>query len=164
MRKRCTNPKNVKFPTYGGRGIRVCERWLNSFPNFLADMGERPTGKTLDRHPNNDGNYEPTNCRWATAKEQRANQRSVPEMNRSKHESTVAIRPYVDSRDPADAKSYEDKLAAELATEGDRENARDSNAEILHAMADMLEPVNPEIADALRPDEELPCFLKRQAE
>lgn len=69
MHARCSNPKNVKFHRYGGRGIRVCERW-STFENFLQDMGERPQGKTLDRYPHSDGNYEPGNCRWATPKEQ----------------------------------------------------------------------------------------------
>jgi hypothetical protein len=56
------------------RGVKVCERW-QKFENFLADMGERPQGRTLDRYPNNAGNYEPGNCRWATAKEQAANRK-----------------------------------------------------------------------------------------
>lgn len=74
MLSRCYNSHEAGFKNYGGRGIAVCERW-HSFKNFLADMGERPAGKTLDRFPNNDGDYEPGNCRWATPKEQKANQR-----------------------------------------------------------------------------------------
>lgn len=71
MRKRCSNPKSNGYARYGGRGISVCQRW-DEFNNFIADMGERLPGKTLDRK-DNDGNYEPSNCRWATRKEQSAN-------------------------------------------------------------------------------------------
>ena len=72
MRQRCNNPDHPAFPRYGGRGISVCERW-EVFENFLADMGEPPPDKSLDRHPNNDGNYESNNCRWATKQEQNRN-------------------------------------------------------------------------------------------
>ncbi len=64
MIQRCTNQKHKAFPRYGGRGISVCERWRLSFAAFLVDMGDRPASTELDRFPNNDGNYEPGNCRW----------------------------------------------------------------------------------------------------
>lgn len=80
MHDRCLNPKDKGYPYYGGRGITICERWRGEtgFKNFLADMGPRPRGKSIDRFPNNDGNYEPGNCRWATAKQQINNRRPLP--------------------------------------------------------------------------------------
>jgi Helix-turn-helix len=76
MKKRCSNPRFKRFKDYGGRGITVCARWLDSFSNFLEDVqvGWEP-GLLLDRYPNNDGNYEPGNVRWATRKESANNQR-----------------------------------------------------------------------------------------
>lgn len=75
MRSRCSNVNVWQYPYYGGRGITVCERWQHSFENFLADMGARPAGMTLDRYPDVNGNYEPINCRWATRSEQGRNKR-----------------------------------------------------------------------------------------
>lgn len=73
MKRRCLSPQASNFTDYGGRGITVCQRWLK-FENFLADMGDRPEGKSLDRI-DNDGNYEISNCRWSTPLEQSKNKR-----------------------------------------------------------------------------------------
>lgn len=73
MRTRCTNRTRTFWKYYGGRGIKICKRW-KQYESFVADMGIRPKGKTLDRI-NPDGNYEPDNCRWATPKQQTRNRR-----------------------------------------------------------------------------------------
>jgi hypothetical protein len=74
MKARCMNPTSPDYEEYGGRGITVCDRWKNSFENFLTDMGERPKGMTLDRKENDRG-YFKNNCRWATPTQQQHNRR-----------------------------------------------------------------------------------------
>jgi hypothetical protein len=87
--QRCTNPNYANWANYGGRGIKICERWLD-YENFLADMGERPEGTTLDRFPNNNGDYEKGNCRWATPKQQANNRR--PKRKLMLHVHGIRIR------------------------------------------------------------------------
>jgi hypothetical protein len=75
MKSRCSREKDISYYKYGGRGIRVCDSWFSSFTAFLKDMGERPRGTTINRI-NNDGDYEPGNCEWATASKQTHNTRT----------------------------------------------------------------------------------------
>lgn len=84
MKQRCLNPASANYHNYGGRGIAICKRWVDSFENFLDDMGGCPHGLTLERIDNN-GNYEPSNCKWDTWKHQQNNKRE--------RKATVIARP-----------------------------------------------------------------------
>lgn len=98
MKQRCYNPNNDRFQSYGARGITVCERWLNSFTNFLADMGERPPGLTLDRKDTN-GNYSPDNCVWSDDRTQLHNRRCMNEASCiQERDSKYRVRIYLNSK------------------------------------------------------------------
>lgn len=94
MIRRCTDPNNIGYANYGGRGISVCERWLKSFDAFLSDMGPRPSIKhTVDRI-NTDIGYEPANCRWLTQRDQCRNKRN--NVNLTYHGKTMCAKAWAD--------------------------------------------------------------------
>ena len=104
MKARCFNPRYRDYSCYGGRGITICERWL-IFENFYADMGNPPDGLSIDRI-DPDGNYQPGNCRWATAAEQIANRRPQQKWRR-KRSSLAALQAYVAVTQRSEAASRE---------------------------------------------------------
>ena len=126
MRSRCNNPNSPRFHHYGGRGIRVCKRW-DKFANFLADMGEKPEGLSLERNDVN-GNYKPSNCRWATQTEQMRNQR-------------------ITRRIKIEGKSY---VAADLADIlGVKTDTIVSRAKVCKTYAELMDPNRRVFADGL---------------
>lgn len=90
MKRRCNNPNDIGFKYYGRLGIKVCDRWLNSFQNFLSDLGRKPTAKHSVDRINPNGNYEPDNCRWASAMEQANNKRGTHLFNHEGVTDTVS--------------------------------------------------------------------------
>lgn len=91
MKQRCYDQKCKSYPYYGGRGITVCEQWVSNYPAFLAAVGRRPSpGHQLDRWPNNNGNYEPGNVRWATREEQCRNRRTSHKITAFGRTATIA--------------------------------------------------------------------------
>lgn len=90
IKDRCYNVNSDNYRHYGGRGIKVCARWLESFENFLSDMGDRPSmNHSVDRFPDKNGDYDPSNCRWATQKQQTRNQKNNVSIQHDGHTLTI---------------------------------------------------------------------------
>lgn len=105
LKGRCLNPANPKYPRYGGRGIKVCERWLDDFETFLADMGRKPSPlHSIDRI-NNDGDYEPNNCHWATIDTQTRNRSTTRHV--AINQDTMCVRDWEDKLGVSRGKFYE---------------------------------------------------------
>lgn len=126
MRQRCANPKSARYDNYGGRGISVCDRW-QSFEAFFADMGPRPTSEHSIDRIDNDGNYEPGNCHWATRSEQQQNKRAYPADNRLKRGAE-----HWTARDPERAREVARRNIAASHKRGSANNkARLTEADVL---------------------------------
>jgi NUMOD3 motif len=122
MRRRCENPRGAGYENYGGRGIRVCDRWINSFEAFLEDLGERPDGMTLDRI-DNDGDYRPGNVRWAAKDVQNLNRRArrpASDETRSRLSAAMKGRP---SPNKGKSLSAEQRAKISEALKGSRHTA-----------------------------------------
>ena len=132
-KQRCFNPNDDHFARYGGAGITMCERWRQSFPAFLKDMGERPEGTTLDRYPDPLGDYKPGNCRWATPKQQSNNRSSNRLVNVAGEAFTVAEAiDYFRSPNP---QAVYDRLRAGWGSEAAVLAAPGTTEDVFHALS-----------------------------